>query len=374
MRNPRRRRAVAPPAGSASGKTSQMTANRHDPTAAPAGFVSLVGAGPGDPGLLTRKAVDRLQRADLVLFDALVSNAVLQLAPRAQCFPVGKRAGRPSVSQDAINRVMVGAARRGRRVVRLKGGDPFVLGRGGEEALALRAAGIPFEVIPGVSAAVAAPALAGIPVTHRGLASGFLVVSGHAPDAYRPVLQCLPPGAVTVVVLMGLASRVDVASALADAGWATITPAAIVLAAGTSEQRTWLGTLGTLASAPVDGAGAAGTIVVGSVVALAGRIAASPSRPHLRVETWGGSEPPERRHASGRRDVAAPASAAAHAAAAFRRSPAGSAVSRAVERFPTRPISNLKTSRVRKARPPTSGDDRKLAGITLSPEAGERVG
>ena len=117
------------------------------------GMVSLVGAGPGDPGLLTRAAVARLRRADLILFDALVSPAVLRLARRARRFPVGKRAGRPSMRQETIHALMIRAARRGDRVVRLKGGDPFVFGRGGEEALALRAANVAFEVIPGVSSA-----------------------------------------------------------------------------------------------------------------------------------------------------------------------------------------------------------------------------
>ena len=127
------------------------------------GLVSLVGAGPGDPGLLTRTALSRLRRADLVLYDALVSDAILQLARRARRFPVGKRGGRPSMAQETIHALMIRAARRGQRVVRLKGGDPFVFGRGGEEALALRAANVPFDVVPGVSSAIAAPALASIP-------------------------------------------------------------------------------------------------------------------------------------------------------------------------------------------------------------------
>ena len=150
------------------------------------GFVSLVGAGPGDPDLLTRKAADRLADADLVLYDALVDPATLALAPTAQRVYVGKRAGRPQVRQEFIHWLMIRAARAGKKVVRLKGGDPFVFGRGGEEGLALAAAGISFEVVPGVSSAIAAAALAGIPVTHRGLSSGFVVVSGHAEDAYRP--------------------------------------------------------------------------------------------------------------------------------------------------------------------------------------------
>src|SRR5262245_60678945 len=135
------------------------------------GQVSLVGAGPGDPGLLTRRAVARLRAADLVLYDALVDDRVLAIARRAQRFFVGKRAGRHALSQSAIHAIMIRAARRGRRVVRLKGGDPFVYGRGGEEALALQKAGIPFDIVPGVSSLFAGPALAGIPITHRGLAA-----------------------------------------------------------------------------------------------------------------------------------------------------------------------------------------------------------
>src|SRR5882757_4631136 len=126
------------------------------------GHVSLVGAGPGDPGLLTRRAIARLRSADIVLFDALIDERILKYARRAQRFFVGKRSGRHALSQAAIHAVMIRAAKRGRRVVRLKGGDPFVFGRGGEEALALSAAGVPFDVVPGISSAIAAPALAGI--------------------------------------------------------------------------------------------------------------------------------------------------------------------------------------------------------------------
>jgi len=238
------------------------------------GFVSLVGAGPGDPDLLTRKAARRLAEADLVLYDALVSPEALDLAPRARRFPVGKRAGRPSVAQATINRLMIRSARRGERVVRFKCGDPFVLGRGGEEAQALAAARVPFEIVPGLTTAVTAPELAGIPVTHRGLASGFAVVSGHAEEAYRPILEGLPPGALTLVILMGLGSRDAVARLLVARGWASETPAAVCLAAGTGRARTWLGALGDLATAPVD-EGSPGTIVVGQVVAVAEAIAAA---------------------------------------------------------------------------------------------------
>ena len=212
-----------------------------------AGFVSLVGAGPGDPGLLTLRARDCLERADLVLYDALVSTPVLAFAPRAQRFYVGKRAGRTSVSQETINRLLIRAARRGRRVVRLKAGDPFVFGRGGEEALALAAAGVTFEVVPGVSAAVAAPALAGIPVTHRGVASAFVTVSGHDERAWAPLLEALPPHCATIVVLMGLGSRDDIARRLIARGWNPDTRAAVLVAASTPDAHTWIGTIRELA-------------------------------------------------------------------------------------------------------------------------------
>ena len=236
------------------------------------GFVSLVGAGPGDPELLTVRAVDRLRRADLVLYDALVEEELLQLAPQAKRFYVGKRAGRHSIDQDGIHRLMVRAAQRGERVVRLKCGDPFVLGRGGEEALALEAAGLAYEIVPGLSSAIAAPALAGIPVTHRGLAAGFAVVSGHAADSYGPVIDSLAPGSLTLVVLMGVRTRGELADRLVERGWPAETPAAIVLGASHAGSTRWVGTLATLAAAEID-LELAGIIVVGAVVDLATQIA-----------------------------------------------------------------------------------------------------
>jgi uroporphyrin-III C-methyltransferase / precorrin-2 dehydrogenase / sirohydrochlorin ferrochelatase len=236
------------------------------------GFVSLVGAGPGDPELLTGRALDRLARADLVLNDALVPDELVRLAPKARRFYVGKRAGRHSIDQNGIHALMIRAARRGDRVVRLKCGDPFVFGRGGEEALALEAAGVPFEVVPGLSSAVAGPALAGIPVTHRGLASGFVVVSGHAEDAYAPILGSLAPAAATVVVLMGLATRARIAQFLIARGWDAATPAAIVLGASHPGASAWTGTLATLGDAAVEGE-LPGLLVIGPVVSLASVIA-----------------------------------------------------------------------------------------------------
>lgn len=238
------------------------------------GRVSLVGAGPGDPELLTLRAIKRLEDADLVLYDALLDPEALRFAPRARRFFVGKRAGRPAIRQDAINRLMIREARRGHRVVRLKCGDPFVFGRGGEEALALAAAGIPCEVVPGISSAIAAPLLSGIPVTHRGLASAFVVVSGHAEPAYGPVLRSLAPGSATVVILMGLANRAAIAAELLAAGWAPHTPSAVLIGISQKGEQAWHGPLdGLQASAIEDEENLPGIIVVGAVTALAGIIA-----------------------------------------------------------------------------------------------------
>ena len=240
----------------------------------PGGSVVLVGAGPGHPDLLTRRAVKRLEAADVVFYDALVDPEVLTLAGRAQRIYVGKRAGRPAVRQSLINQLLVRAARRGRRVVRLKGGDPFVFGRGGEEALALLAAGIPFELVPGITTAVAAPELAGIPVTHRGASTAFVVVSGHAPSGFEKVLQSLPPQSATVVVLMGLAAAPRIAAVLVERGWSTQTPAAVIRGASTPEADVWMGTIADL---PAGAAGSAsdrpGTIVIGEVVRIGALLA-----------------------------------------------------------------------------------------------------
>jgi uroporphyrin-III C-methyltransferase len=238
------------------------------------GWVALVGAGPGDPDLLTRRAVKRLEEADLVLYDALIDPEMLSLAGSAQRIYVGKRAGRPAMRQELINRLLVRAARSGRRVVRLKGGDPFVFGRGGEEALALVAAGISFEVVPGVSSAIAAAELAGIPVTHRGVSAAFVVVSGHAPSAYEQVLTTLAPQSATVVVLMGLASAGNIAAMLAAHGWKPATPAAIIRGASTEGAELWTGTLAELGSAAEQSeSDRPGTIVIGDVVRVGSLLA-----------------------------------------------------------------------------------------------------
>ncbi len=248
-----------------------------DEAPAEPGRVALVGAGPGDPELITLRGARRLAEADLVLYDALASERLRDLAPDARWFYVGKRACRQSLGQDVLNRLLIKNARRGLAVVRLKCGDPFVFGRGGEEALALAEAGIPCEIVPGVSTAVAAPALAGIPVTHRGMASSFAVVTGHHEETYAPLLASFAPGALTLVVLMGLRQRARVAELLIARGWDSATPAAIVVGAGTPEAWRWTGTLDALGAAEIPEASRAapGLLVIGQVVSLAGTLGAA---------------------------------------------------------------------------------------------------
>jgi uroporphyrin-III C-methyltransferase/precorrin-2 dehydrogenase/sirohydrochlorin ferrochelatase len=174
------------------------------------------------------------------------------------------------MSQQTINGLMIRAARRGKRVVRLKGGDPFVFGRGGEEALALQAAGISVDVVPGVTSAVAAPALAGIPVTHRGVSSAFLVVGGHDLNAFASAVDNVAPNDLTLVVLMGVGRRAALARRLVERGWHGSTPAAIVVDASRATQTVWRGTLEDLAAERVDiDQDGPGTMVIGQVVAVA---------------------------------------------------------------------------------------------------------
>ena len=236
------------------------------------GFVSLVGAGPGVKDHLTLRAVDRLERADLVLYDALVDRSVLKLAPRAKRFYVGKRAGRHSLEQETINALLVRHAREGKWVVRLKAGDPFVLGRGGEEALALESAGVAYEVVPGLSSAVAAPAFAGIPVTHRKVSSNFVMLSGHAEAGYGLVVDTLQPHSATLVFLMGFGRRQEISRRLVKNGWRADTPAAIVAGAGTTHQSEWIGDLLALQSTDFDPGDAPVTLVIGATVDLARQI------------------------------------------------------------------------------------------------------
>ena len=252
------------------------------------GRVTLVGAGPGDPELLTVRGARRLAEAHLVLYDALSSEGMRALAPHARWFYVGKRACRNSIDQDVLNRLMIKHASRGRHVVRLKCGDPFVFGRGGEEVLALGEAGIPVEVVPGLSTAIAAPALAGIPVTHRGLASSFAVLTGHHAHTYGPLLDGFPPGALTLVVLMGVRQRAPIAARLCARGWSPSTPAALVMGAATDRSWRWLGPLGELGAVeiPAASADAPGMLVIGDVVSLAERIGAGAT---VRDQASGGS-------------------------------------------------------------------------------------
>lgn len=231
------------------------------------GHVSLVGAGPGDPELWTVRALRRVQDADLVLYDALIDADALRRLTNARCFCVGKRAGRASVRQETIHRLLIRAARDGQRVVRLKGGDPFVFGRGAEEALALAHAGIPFEVVPGVTSAVAAAELAGIPVTHRGISSGFLVMAGHVGETFDAALDNVRPNSITLVVMMGVAVRAHIASRLVAHGWSPDARTALVCGASTRDEWTWTGRLSDVAEAAPP-TGVPGVMVVGEVVQI----------------------------------------------------------------------------------------------------------
>lgn len=214
------------------------------------GMVSLVGAGPGDPELLTLRAVHSLQRAEVVVYDRLIDPRMLDHAPAwAQRIFVRKAAGRASMSQRDIERVLIEQALEGRDVVRLKGGDPFLFGRGGEEVEALAAAGIPYDVVPGVSSALAVPAGAGIPVTHRRLASSVTVITGHEdPEKSESSIDwewvAHAPG--TVVILMGLERVESICARLLDEGQAAGTPAAVVSAGTLPQQRSVLSSLSEL--------------------------------------------------------------------------------------------------------------------------------
>jgi len=246
-------------------------------------MVSLVGAGPGDIELWTLRALRRVEEADLVLYDALVDADALRGVTRAQCFCVGKRAGRASVKQETINRLMIRAARQGKRVVRLKGGDPFVFGRGAEEMLALAHVGIPFEVVPGVTAAIAAPELMGIPVTHRGMATGFLVLTGQTGDGLNRALAAVQPAGLTVVLMMGLTGRDEIVRQFLANGWTDDTPAAIICGASTSDEWRWIGRLADVGAAAPP-AGVAGVIVVGNVVSIGEAVAAAKADPDAADE------------------------------------------------------------------------------------------
>ena len=248
------------------------------------GIVHLVGAGPGDPGLFTVAGRRLLSEADVVLYDRLGTAELLGACrPDAELVDVGKAPGRVAMSQEDINAALVDHGRRGRVVVRLKGGDPFVFGRGGEEAEALAAAGVPFTVVPGVTSAIAAPAYAGIPVTHRGLATSVTIVTGHE-DPAKPAEQtdwaalARVPG--TLVLMMGMGRLAGIAEALIAAGRPADQPAAAVQWGTTPRQRHVVATLGTIAAAAeAASVGPPAAVVVGSVAALAARIGWRPQPP-----------------------------------------------------------------------------------------------
>lgn len=216
------------------------------------GKVYLVGAGPGDPGLITVKGLDLLRRADVVAYDRLIPHALLdEVRPDAECIDVGKLPQKHRLPQEDINALLVDRAQKGLMVVRLKGGDPFVFGRGGEEALACRAAGVPFEIVPGVTSAIAVPAYAGVPVTQRQIASAFTVFTGHEDPTkaessidYAALAAAARIG--TLVLLMGVSHLVQISAQLVAAGLDANTPALCIEAGTTPQQRVVAGTLATL--------------------------------------------------------------------------------------------------------------------------------
>ncbi len=248
------------------------------------GAVFLVGAGPGDPGLLTARALELIASADMILYDRLIPSAALAGARAdAELLYVGKEGGGPSVPQERTEELMVQRAQAGASVVRLKGGDPFVFGRGGEEALRLRAAGIPFEIVPGVTAGVAASAYAGIPVTHRGLASAVALITGHEdPDKEETAIdwQALAAFPGTLVLYMGVRRLPEVSAALIAAGRAGSEPAALVEAGTLPRQRSVTATLATIAqTARREEIRAPSITIIGAVAELAHELSWLEPRP-----------------------------------------------------------------------------------------------
>jgi uroporphyrinogen III methyltransferase / synthase len=249
-----------------------------------AGRVHLVGAGPGDPGLLTARALELIARADTILYDRLIPAQALDGAPAdAELLFVGKQGGGDSVAQEHTQALMIERAREGREVVRLKGGDPFVFGRGGEEAQALRDEGIEFDVVPGVTAGVSAAAYAGIPVTHRGISTGVALVTGHEDPAKQETeldWEALAAFPGTLVFYMGVRQLQQIASSLVAAGRPATQPVALVERGTLPDQRTVTGTLATIAEvASREQVKAPAITIVGAVVELAERLEWLPLRP-----------------------------------------------------------------------------------------------
>jgi uroporphyrinogen III methyltransferase/synthase len=255
-----------------------------DPPASAPGTVYLVGAGPGDPGLLTRHGADALSRADVVVYDRLADNSMLSLAPAdAELVYVGKQAAVHAVPQTRINELLAEHALQGKSVVRLKGGDPFVFGRGGEEATHLRDRGVPFIVVPGVTSAVAAPAYAGIPVTDRRYASSFAVITGHE-DPTKPESRLdwagIARGADSLVFLMGLTNLPGIIARLQEEGRSAETPVAVIERGTTPGQRVVTGRLADIVGRVQDaGIHPPSLIVVGEVVRLREILAWHDSQP-----------------------------------------------------------------------------------------------
>jgi uroporphyrin-III C-methyltransferase len=235
------------------------------------GKVYLIGAGPGDVELLTLKAVRALGQADVALIDDLVNREVLQfLHPGVRIIEVGKRGGCRSTPQAFIERQMVQFARQGRCVARVKGGDPFVFGRGGEEVAALQAAGVEVEVVGGITAGIGVPAALGIPVTHRDFAHGVTLVTGHAGDGNPLDWQALVRSGTTLVIYMGIARLAEIVARLRDGGMADSTPVAVVQSGTLVEQRSLITQLGNVVSAVAKaGLGSPAIVVAGEVVRLA---------------------------------------------------------------------------------------------------------
>lgn len=246
----------------------------------PFGKVYLVGAGPGDPGLLTVKAKTLIECADVVLCDALVSDSILNLInPLAERIHAGKRRGRHSMSQVEITERLLQEARKHAVVVRLKGGDPFVFGRGGEEMSDLIAAGVPVEVVPGITAGIAAPAYAGIPVTHRGYSSSVTFVTGHeSAGKYRPNVDwgAIARASETIVVYMGVHNLPNITRSLVEAGLSANTPVALIRWGTRPEQEELTGTLNNIVQKVEDRAFQAPAIaVIGKVVDLKPQLAST---------------------------------------------------------------------------------------------------
>ena len=228
--------------------------------------VWLVGAGPGDPGLITAKGLELVRSCEALVYDVLVSEELVAEAPEdALLIP------RAKLKQEVLDKLLVGLGQRGLEVVRLKGGDPFVFGRGGEEALALAEAGIPFEVVPGVSAMSAVPASAGIPVTHRGVSAQVTLVSGHSASGEELDYEHLASTPGTLVVFMGLTHLAEIVAGLLEAGKDPRTPAAVVSRGTHEDGESVSGTLADIASL-VDGLASPALLVAGDVVAVADRV------------------------------------------------------------------------------------------------------